>query len=224
MALTIHYELKKQNCRTRDAAFDTVAALRERALNLPFDHVGEIVELSGDQCDHKNHRSGDDRFALALRGRAPDPKCDSLPVGACHIIGFLAMPGPGSEAAGFGLARYPRTITIERGTYQGQIWRTSLKGWSWTDFCKTGHALEPGYGGLGNFLRCHLTVIKMLDATNDLGVLRGVWDDSGYWDDRNFDELINWMGGWGRSNESIRNLFHNERSVSSSRDSRGELP
>ena len=74
MGLTLHYELKKMNCRTRAAAFATVTALRERALNLPFHHVGEIAELSGDECNHNNHSSSDDRWHLALHGRAPDPK------------------------------------------------------------------------------------------------------------------------------------------------------
>ena len=53
MGLTIHYELKKPNCRTRDAALAAVAQLRDRALKLPFESVGEIVELTVDECDHE---------------------------------------------------------------------------------------------------------------------------------------------------------------------------
>ena len=146
-----------------------------------------------------------------------------MPVHACHIIAFSTLPGPGCEVASFGLARYPATITIERGTYQGQIWRTSLKGWSWTGFCKTEGAVDPVCGGLGNFLRCHLTVIKMLDATKDLGVLRDVCDESDYWDHRNIDYLINRMGGWERSLEGIRSLLQEEQYLSLSRDDGGQI-
>src|SRR4051812_9704844 len=103
MGLTLHYQLKRPNCRTLDAALAAVAALRDRALKLPIESVGEIVELCGGECDHERHSSSSDLFAHAIKGRAPDPRCDHLPVTACHIIAFLTDPGPGSGHAGFGL-------------------------------------------------------------------------------------------------------------------------
>lgn len=207
MALTVHYELKKRNCRSRDAAFATVAALRERALNLPFDHVGEIVELSGDECNPDSHPSSGDLFLLALCGRAPDPKLHTLPVRACHVVAFSTVPGPGSDPACFGLARYPQTITLEKGRYRGVARKTSLKGWLWMDFCKTQYAANPEYGGLGNFLRCHLTVVQMLDAARELGLLREVCDESGFWEHRDVNRLIYLMGGWRASLEKILSLY-----------------
>ena len=82
---------------------------------------------------------------------------------------------------------------------------------------------DPVCGGLGNFLRCHMTVVKMLDAAKDLGVLRDVCDESDYWDHRNIDYLINRIGGWERSLEGIRSLFQEEQYFSLSRDDGGEL-
>jgi len=51
MGLTIHYQL----ATTGDEAHarKLVQQLRQAALDLPFQHVGEIVELRGDQCDWK---------------------------------------------------------------------------------------------------------------------------------------------------------------------------
>ena len=47
MGLTIHYGLKHSG----DNAAVLVAKLRQRALDLPFREVGEIVDLSGAACD-----------------------------------------------------------------------------------------------------------------------------------------------------------------------------
>ena len=40
---------------------------------------------------------------------------------------------------------------------------TKLKGWRWHSFCKTQYASDPRCGGVENFLRCHLCVVKLLD-------------------------------------------------------------
>jgi hypothetical protein len=63
MGLTIHYEL----AATGDEAHarKLVQQLRQAALDLPFQHVGEIVELQGDQCDWKR-RADDDPFRWLL--------------------------------------------------------------------------------------------------------------------------------------------------------------
>jgi len=58
MGLTIHYEL---TTTTGDEAHarKLVQQLRQAALDLPFQHVGEIVELRGDQCDYKQRADND---------------------------------------------------------------------------------------------------------------------------------------------------------------------
>ena len=52
MGLTIHWNLKK-NSRTEAAARELVGRLRQRALDLPFARVGEIMDLSGRDADYK---------------------------------------------------------------------------------------------------------------------------------------------------------------------------
>jgi hypothetical protein len=57
MGLTIHYQL----ATTGDEAHarKLVQQLRQAALDLPFQHVGEIVEFRGEQCDYKQRADND---------------------------------------------------------------------------------------------------------------------------------------------------------------------
>ena len=55
---------------------------------------------------------------------------------------------------------------------------TRLTGWSWGSFCKTQYA--SGYG-IGNFLRCHISLITALERINKLpGVAVCIDDEGGY--------------------------------------------
>jgi len=58
MGLTIHYELTTTTGDEANAR-KLVQQLRQAALDLPFQHVGEIVELQGDQCDYKQRADND---------------------------------------------------------------------------------------------------------------------------------------------------------------------
>ncbi len=63
MGLTIHYQLATTGDEVH--ARKLVQQLRQAALDLPFQHVGEIVELRGDQCDWKQ-RPDDDPYRWLL--------------------------------------------------------------------------------------------------------------------------------------------------------------
>ena len=54
MGLTIHYQLKSDT-RSPAQARQLVEKLRQRALDLPFAEVGEVVELKGDACDYESY-------------------------------------------------------------------------------------------------------------------------------------------------------------------------
>ena len=58
MGLTIHYELTTSTGGEANAR-KLVHQLRQAALDLPFAHVGEIVELRGDKCDYKQRADND---------------------------------------------------------------------------------------------------------------------------------------------------------------------
>ena len=48
----------------------------------------------------------------------------------------------------------------------------------------------------GQFLRCHLTVIAMLDRAKALGCLEKVSDEGDFWEKRNLPALVEEIGSW----------------------------
>jgi hypothetical protein len=56
---------------------------------------------------------------------------------------------------------------------------TKLAGWYWSSFCKTQYASDPKCGGIPNFLRCHISVITLLDRMAKIPGLKVRVDDEG---------------------------------------------
>lgn len=191
MGLTIHYSLQS-NVRSPKAARQLVEQLRQKALDLPFKEVGEIIEVSGDSADFdKLDRDDPNRWLLVQAGQYVVRDGRHFHVQPTQVIAFSTWPGEGSEEANFGLAVYPKTIEVD-----GKKVRTGLGNWSWSSFCKTQYASNPDVGGVENFLRCHLAVVKLLDAASDLGLLQEVSDEGGYWKQRDVKALAEEVGNW----------------------------
>ncbi len=55
VGLTIHYSLKSKLADAKQVK-QTVHQMRQLALDLPFEEVGEIVDLKGKQCDTEARR------------------------------------------------------------------------------------------------------------------------------------------------------------------------
>lgn len=108
-----------------------------------------------------------------------------------RVIAFSTWPGEGCEQANFGLAVYPRLIEVE-----GRSIRTGLGEWFWSSFCKTQYASNPECGGVEHFLRCHLSVVKLLDQAANLGILKEVKDEGDYWQNRDVTALAKAVGDW----------------------------
>ncbi len=193
MGLTVHYKFKADI--TEKKAREQVEVLRQRALDLPFKEVGELVELQDKNCDHRQDEKDDRNAWLKIQGGAWVELGDgrSTSVAAKQIIGFTAWPGEGCESAEIGLAKYPQTIRID-----GKVFKVEQaeSGWSWGAFCKTQYASDPRCGGVKNFLRCHVTLIKLLDAAKELGILDEVHDEGGYWEKRDIEALAKEIGEW----------------------------
>jgi len=228
MGLTIHYSLKSN----QENAEQTVHKMRQLALDLPFEQVGEIVDLKGKQCDTEARRAelqnadgkSQSLFWLLLQAEKPVQcpwnKRISRTINPTRIIGFDTWPGPGSEPANFGLCLYPAEIEWEytpqddqrfqSAQKNGFDWhrfdwrkwdrhckrhhtftrspaafteirkvRTNLSGWHWRSFCKTQYASDPQCGGIPNFLKCHISVITLLDRMAKLPGLKVSVDDEG---------------------------------------------
>lgn len=156
MGLTIHYALKHKQDDAEEVK-QTVQKMRQLALDLPFDHVGDIVDLQGEQCNTEARRAalqdGDEKneslfWLLIQAGRSvpcPWNKRSSRTVNPARIIGFDTWPGPGSEAANFGLCLYPAEIEWEYDPQDDQRFQSAPKegmGWhrfdrrKWDRHCK----------------------------------------------------------------------------------------
>lgn len=192
MGLTIHWKLQSQ-ARSPTLAREQVSQLRQRALDLPFASVGEVVEFTGDAADFDRCvEDAPQRWLLIQAGQHVERGGRYFRVKPEHVIAFETFPGDGSEVANFGLCLYPKHITDK----QGQRHSTGLTGWRWSSFCKTQYASNPECGGVENFLRCHLSVVAMLDHAKSLGLLGDVSDEGGFWEHRDMEVLAREVGEW----------------------------
>ena len=173
MGLTLHYELRS-SVRTAAQATRLIERLREAACDLPFDEVGQIVEYEAAAGEEEDFPAGMyDATLLVQRGGSWHV------VHSTRFVAFRVNPAPGSETAEFGLARYPRQ-----------------PGWSWKGFCKTQYASSPQRGGVANFLRCHVALVKMLDQAQALGLTVKVQDEGEFWERRDVAALVREIATW----------------------------
>jgi len=210
MGLTIHYSLKSST-RSPKKARELVAHLRSRALDLPFAQVEDIVELTGEACDFDQcDRNDPHRWLLIQAGHyidrpAPGGGTYSYRVAPKHVIAFETLPGDGCEPANFGLCRYPAQIEVTDPDwpYRERKLRTGLSGWLWGSFCKTQYASNRDCGGVENFLRCHLAVIRVLDHAKLLRILEDVSDEGDFWENRDVCALARQVGQWNEMTASF---------------------
>ena len=200
MGLTIHWKLKG-DVRSPATARTLVERLRQKARDLPFASVGEIVELAGRETDYTAlPPESPERWLLIQAGQYIESGNRHYPVVPQHVIAFTTDPGEGCEPANFGLCRYPASIEVDdlrpQAAFPKCCLKTGLTGWRWASFCKTQYASNPGCGGVENFLRCHLTVIALLDFARSLGLVEHVSDEGNYWEARDVVALTKEVGTW----------------------------
>jgi hypothetical protein len=192
VGLTIHCRFQT-DCPVRKAR-QAVAELRKRALDLPFQEVSDLVELDSGQCLAGPGENDKLRWLLTQAAAHVADGDNHYTVAPTRLFAFSTWPGEGCEQANFGLCTYPKTITVS-DPCPNKV-RTQRKGWSWGSFCKTQYASNPACGGLPHFLRCHLSVVKMLDAAKELGILQEVSDEGEYWEKRDAQALAREVGDW----------------------------
>jgi hypothetical protein len=196
MGLTISYTLASEVERPEDA-LALLGKLRNRARDLPFSDVGEIVQLQGSPAYDPDDLDREDPFKwlkiqachlFKYQSKGEERWAQIAPE---HLIAFTVYLGDGCEPANFGLCRYPKTIIDN-----GKRIRTKLDGWRWWSFCKTQYASNPACGGLPNFLRCHIGLVKLLDYAAELVLLVEVQDESEYWEHRDAAKLVKEIEHW----------------------------
>ena len=158
-----------------------------------------------------------------------------------RIIAFDTWPGPGCEAANFGLCLYLPEIEWEYQVEDDQRFEvkdkdgwyrfswdkwvrhcrrhkqtrspaaytelrkvpTKLAGWQWRSFCKTQYASDPKCGGVPNFLRCHISVITLLDRMAKMPGLSVRVDDEGQYGESTYsDDLQEAHASWSQASLS----------------------
>ena len=212
MGLTIHYTLSLPAKTTIPEVKQKLGALRQHCLDLPFQEVGEMLEFRNEDCNfqkrdredplrwflcqadtmvhYKFQRTGK---PLTVRAGEDGSYChDVLPT---HVIGFSTYPGDGCEEANCGLSRFPQTVMVENRA-NGKRYRLPVAnggGWQWSAFCKTQYANE---NGLEHFIKCHLSVVAMLDNAKQLGFEVTVNDESDYFEKRDVHGLVKAIGAW----------------------------
>ena len=178
MGLTISWNLEL-NSASIDEVRAKIAHLRKLALKLPFQQVEELVEIEGEACIFDKYDLQDPHIFLKLRGlKATDIALNGCSaVDSTYLIAFDSLPGEGCETAAFGLAAHSDPLE-------------SVNDWYWTGFCKTQYASNPQYGGMQNFVNCHLAIVTMLDEAQKLGITCDVTDGSDYWENRDINGLV----------------------------------
>jgi hypothetical protein len=197
MGLTIHWSF--QGPQKKSEAKSIIEKLRQRAMDLPFESVGDILHFSGNHTDFESDPDGEHRwFKIQARETiwSKDGRTgwDVVPK---EIIGFQIIVAPGSEPMEIFLAVYPKSILIQdERTRKPKRLRTNRSGWSGGGFTKTQYASDVRCGGIPNFLRAHLSVCKMLDHAKELGILQSVSDEGGFFEKRDVPALVNEVGEW----------------------------
>jgi hypothetical protein len=120
MGLTIHYGLTSRT-QSAEKAKALVEQMRQLALDLPFESVDDHIQHLGlDVCQRppEELRGNDRLFSAVLEGSRHvaipwhRKQSGSISVQPLEIFSFWTVPGPGSEWASFGLARYPAEIEV----------------------------------------------------------------------------------------------------------------
>lgn len=132
----------------------------------------------------------------------PGPGCEVANIGLCQYPSTVSWEynpeqdakfqelhhpwGPGSKAYRFSYKKWDRWIR-KQGDRWGLPYKyveerqvpTNLSAWSWSSFCKTQYASESESGGVPNFLRCHISLITLLERIAKIKGVRVSIDDEG---------------------------------------------
>jgi hypothetical protein len=200
MGLSIGYKLTTDLREVADVR-QLVEAVRQFALDLPLEHVGEVIEITvgDDQRNYQPDGEPEDETKdqserwLRIQSESYVSIGDHYyTVAPTQGFAFSTYPGAGSEPANFGFCTYPEFRLVE-----GERISTNKRGWSWTSSCKTQYASNPSHGGVPHFLRCHLAVVKILDFFQATGLAKvEVSDDGGYWEQRDLKALASEIVRW----------------------------
>lgn len=187
MGLTIHYELRLAGETTEQHALRMLERLNAYALTLGVDLTTPVLHLTGADLDDDCMEHGSVPWLLHLfcAGVRHQRDGDAGRITEPHRLaaaGFVISIGEGSEPASFGLVR-PLVTQRPANAHRTDEWQE----WFWQCFCKTQYASAVSDE---HFVRCHRTVIQMLDEAQRIGFGVTVHDEGLYWETRSTERLL----------------------------------
>jgi hypothetical protein len=187
MGLTIYYELGLPHSCASITPGQRLEELWRQAQLFAVSEISSILHYAGKACGSARSGSWRDpgEFLKACAGAYlthPDDTDRTISVDPLEIMGFLVWVGRGVEPVALGLARYPEEIDDGQRKLA-----TGLRGWQWHAGCKTQYASVVS---MEHFVRCHCTVISLLEAARDLGFTVLIRDDAGYCSHRSEAKLV----------------------------------
>jgi hypothetical protein len=97
-------------------------------------------------------------------------------------IGFVVHPGDRCEGATFGFAA-PSPVDSPEWPRNAHVYAD----WHWHCCCKTQYASVVSDAHL---VRCHLSLVELLEEAARIGIAIEVRDETGYWESRDVGELL----------------------------------
>jgi hypothetical protein len=186
MGLHLCYELAVPRDTSVAEVIERMQRLYREAVTLPFETVGPLVRVTagetlGDARDADSSLEQWFRFCSRIGLDPRDPvtgaRADRLP----DAVGFGVKPGDYCEAATFGLAWVPPS------NEDGDRLHDEPYIWHWHTVCKTQYASVVSDEHL---IRCHTSLVALLDRAPALGFDVTVRDETHYWETRDTGRLL----------------------------------
>ena len=190
MGLTIHYNLTAPESWSEDDVCGRFEILGDYARHLGCAEVSTVLAPhESEGVADKLHKVG---RGWAERYVPIHPQSGSL---------LRINIGEGCETFVLGLCKYPQSWRCRHGRSMQRWHPTKISGeWQFSWFCKTQFA---GKHGATHFLRCHRTVVSLLDFCRKGGIAVKVQDEAGYWENRDESKLVKTV----RSSEAMLAAF-----------------
>lgn len=146
-----------------------------------YHHLLEVREVKGEYASHRRGY-GPSRARMLIHDSARNISYPFLFRGSVEDVRKM-VETPEFKADMLAMVAGRKVI------YPGERWMLN-------QFAKTQYASDPSCGGMPNFIQAHLTIVAILDFIKTLGVKVEVYDEGGYYDDRDVDKLAKECGDW----------------------------
>ena len=184
MGITIHYQLSTQKEWSEENVREWLEVVADYARHLGCASVGPVVPAY-------NFRLGNfpglDNVTDKLHTVGRGNKKRFVPISPEKGSVVAINVGEGCQWFVLALCKYPGMWRCHHGRSMQRWHPTNISSeWQFSWFCKTQFA---GEHGAAHFLRCHKTVISLLDFCKKSGVVVDVKDEAHYWENRDEQEL-----------------------------------